>query len=311
MRRSIPIVMLFLCGADLGLAQSQGIRWQRNPPQAIAQAGQSKLPLMFYILSSSKDRDNNLEGEQRRAMTDPRVVRLSQRFIPVYLSRSANRDLLEQLGLPARANMEIAFVSPDGKLLDRLSPGGVSNSNTLAQKMALVFNFYRQQMFDTELRPVLEKKDATAAELRQPLERIRDFIIAGADSYVIKVLERDRLDRKTAKLCCEVLAALSTEASVKKLLALSVKDDRAAADALSKCTPIAAEMMLDHLITDEGYIRLDIYQAITKICGIRKPKSDKWWERAKEELLEQEIERVTKLVTDTAALWKSENEEYR
>ena len=312
MRGVVPIIVLLVGGVAVGLAQSsQGIQWQKDPQQAVALAQRTKLPLMFYVLPGSSDRDERLERAQRRALADPRVLRLSQRFIPVRLSRSRHRDLLEKVHLRRTASMEMSFVAPNGDRLDNISAGGIAEPDSLAQKMARVFNFYRQRLFDTEQRPVLEKKESKPAEIRAALERIRDFIILGADSTVVTLMEREGLDAKNAALCYDVLAQLSTQISVNKLLDLSLDGDANAAKALTKCTPAAAELMLGQMITEDGGVRVDIYKAVTKICRIKKVKSNQWWERAKERLHIKERERVTELVGQAARQWKRENEEYR
>lgn len=312
MRRDVLIAVVLLCGTAVGLAQSsQGIKWQTDPQQAVAMARQTRLPLLFYVLAGSRDRDDRIESAQRRALSDPRVLMLSQRFITVRLSRSRHRDMLESVYLRQSSNMEMSFVTPDGKRLDSLGASGVANADSLAQKMALVFNFYRQQLFDQELRPVLEKKDAEPADLQQALGVIRDFTIVGADNAVGALLERKGLDPKTLGLCYDVLAHLSTKISLQKLLDLSFAGDTKATKALTQCTPAAAELMLDQLLTENGLVRLDIYRAVAKICRIKSIKSDKWWNNAKPRLFDQEIDRVTKLVRETSARWKQLNEEYR
>lgn len=295
-------------GAAVALAQSDGIQWSRDVQGAIAASQRTQLPLMFWVLSSSRDRDNNLENDQRAAFRDPEVVRLSQRFITARVSRSANRDLLQELKLPRSTNMEIVFVTPDGTVLDRLSPSGVARPASLAQKMKLVFKAYRQQLFTRELKPTLEKAGAPPQEVRTALERIRDLHITTADKTLLKLLDRPGLDRQTTRLCYETLASLSTKPAVEKLLALSAEGKPLATEALKQCTPAGAELMLDQLVTEDGLVRLDVYDALVESCGIRKRKSHRWWERAKESLLVKEIKRVKGLVADVAEQWKAENE---
>ncbi|MFH1748690.1 MAG: hypothetical protein ABIG44_16775 [Planctomycetota bacterium] len=312
MRRCTLITVMLLAGSALAQAQSsQGIKWQTDPQQAIALSQQTKLPILFYVLAGSGDRDNDIERAQRQALSDPRVLMLSQRFIPVRLSRSKHRDLLEGFYLRKHSNMEMSFVTPDGKQLGNLSTGGVANADSLSQKMALVFNTYRQQLFEQELKPIVDKADASPAELRQVLGVIQNFTIVGADGSLCNLVKRKGLDKQTLNLCYEVLAHLSTKTSVQKLLELSFDGDIKATQALTKCTPAAAETMLDQLVTEDGLVRLDIYKACAKICQIKSVKSDKWWNNAKPQLFDKEINRVTEIVRETSARWKILNEEYR
>ena len=309
MRRLTFLFLIALGGTAAGLAQSiNEVPWARDVKQAIALAQRTKRPLLFYVTASREDRDNNLEHAQARAMADPKVQRWMHQFVLVRLSRSANRDILEQVGLHEAANMEMSFTAPDGKKLDTLSAGGVAQKDSLLRKLQLVFNAYGQMMFDSELRPILVKQDATPKELREPLQRIQEFHITGADTYVAQLLDRAGLDKQTTDLCYAVLAALSTKASVDKLVERSGQNDRAATAALAKCTPAGAQLMLAHLVDKEGFIRLDVYKAVMQICGMKDRKSDRWWEQAKENSLRDEIERVKREVTEVAEQWKRENE---
>jgi hypothetical protein len=312
MRHFMMVLLVAACACAVGQAQSsQGIQWDTDPQRAVAAAQKTKLPLLIYVLAGSKDRDDKTEQMQRKALDDPRVRRLSQRFICARVSRSAHRDFLQQLHLSPSANMEIFFVAPDGTTLGDLGPGGVGNADSLCQKMSQVFTYYRQRLFDTELRPILEDKDAKPAELRPALERVRDLIITGADVTVATLLDREGLDAKTAALCYQVLAQLSTKAGVAKLLERSVGGDSDATKALSECTPAAAQIMMAQIKTGDGGVRLDIYRAVGRICRIENLKPDKWWEKSKETLQEKELERIGKLVEDDAERWKKENELYR
>jgi len=309
MRRLIATLLTLACSTVIARAQTGGIKWQTDPEEAVALAKKTQLPLMFYVLASSDDRDDKLETRQRKALADPRVIELSKRFVPVRLSRSRHRDLLKQIGLDQTANMEIAFTAPDGEALDRpLSAGGVANADSLAQKMGLVFNFHRQRVFDRELRPILENTDARPAELRTALERIREMTIVGADTSVAALLDRKGLDPKLASVCCDVLAHLSSKISVGKLLERSAAGDRDATEALGSCTPAAAEAMMEQLRDSGGSVRLDVYRAVGKICRIKSLKPDKWWTSAKDPLKEKEIERVTALAREASKRWQAENE---
>lgn len=312
MRRTVISAFVLVGCAAVGLAQSsQRIQWRTDPQAAVTQAQNVKLPLMCYVLGSTEDRDDRVEAAQRKALTDARVVELSQRFVAVRLSRSGHRDLLPQFGFLPTANMEISFVSTDGKVLAKLPPSAAGDPRTLARTMAQAFGTHRQQLFNTDLRPILENQDAKPAELRAALERIRDFTIVGADTAVAALFERRRLDPKVADLAYQVLSHLSTRGSVSKLLELSAQNEKKATDALARCTPEAAEWMWEQRLTPEGEMRIDVYKAVTRICKISNPKTDKWWESAKEQPRAAELERVEKLVRAAAKSWREQYGEYR
>jgi hypothetical protein len=305
------VMVLALSGlaASVGLAQGRGIVWRTDVPAAIQTAQQTHLPLMFWILGRNEDRDNNLENEQKRAFADPLVLRRAQRFVTVRLSRSVHRDILEQLGISPSTTLEVAFATPDGKLIDKLSASGVARPQSLAEKMRLVFNVYRQQLFTGQLQPLLEKQGAAFEEVRDALETIRNLNVTAADAAVIGLLERPGLDKRLVQPCLETLARLSTKAAVDKLVELTDKGNLQAGAALAQCTPGGAEHMLAHLVDKEGGVRLEVYEALVKVCEIKSRKVPRWWERAEPEQRQKEVDRVSELVRQCAGNWKEENDE--
>lgn len=307
MRSAVVITLMLLAGGALAHAQ-RGINWLNDPQEAVALAQRTQLPIMVYVLAGSDERDDDLENAQRRALSDPQVLAQARRFVPLRLSRSRHRDILSQFHLPESANMQISFVEPGGAALDTLSPSGVGQADSLAQKMALVFDLYRQRLFDREMRPVLEKPDSESAEVLKVLQRIRELTIKQADASVAALLERQNAEPAVLNAAYDTLAHLSTKIAVEKLLERSAAGDDRAARALAECTPEAAELMLDSLISDEGTLRVDVYQAVAKICRIRSTKPVKWWEKANERLQQRELERVRELVREAAQRWKAANE---
>jgi len=262
---------------------------------------------MVYVLAGSEDRDNNLQNAQRRALADPRVVRLAQRFIPLRLSRSADRDVLGDFGLPETANMMMSFVTPDGKHLGDLSGGGISQASSLAAKLLLVYRTYTQQMFEKDLKPKLEDPETRPEELKRTLGIIVEFGIGPADATIAKLLER-RLDAALHDAACNALAALSTKTAIQTLLELSRGGDARATRALESCTPVGAELLLEELKPDAEPFDYVVYKAITKACGIRNVWPERRFERARPREKEQEVERVSGLVREAAARWKEANE---
>jgi len=305
------VTVLVCCGlfGSVAQAQARGIQWRTDVPAAIQSAQQTRLPLMFWILGRNEDRDNNLENEQKRAFADPLVLRRAQRFITARLSRSVHRDILEQLGVSPSTTLEVAFVTPEGKLIDKLSASGVARPQSLAEKMRLVFNVYRQQLFTGQLQPLLEKPEASFEEVRDALETIRNLNITAADGVLIRLLERPGLDKRLLQPCLETLASLSTKAAVDKLVELTDKGNLQAGAALGQCTPAGAEHMLSHLVDKEGGVRLEVYDALVKVCDIKSRKVPRWWERAEPTQRQKEVDRVSELVRQAASAWKEENDE--
>ena len=265
---------------------------------------------MFWVLAGSSRRDDDLERDQKHAFRDPLVLELSRRFVTVQLSRSRYRELLEKWDLPPRTNLEIVFVTPDGEKIDTLSPLGVAKPDVLARKMALVFQHYRQQMFEQQLRPKLEDEQTSEQDLRDALKLLTDFLILSADQAVIELLDRESLAESVHNDAYSALAALSTPASVQALLDRA-RDDQRAADALARCTPDAAERMLTALGGEDADLHLLVYHAVTRVCKIRDVKPDRFWQGRYEHVKQKEIERVRRLVADSAQRWRERYAEYR
>jgi hypothetical protein len=143
--------------------------------------------------------------------------------------------------------------------------------------------------------------------MRQALQIIAHFNMERADQQLIRMLDNDQLDRTVRKNIYDTLARLSTKNAVDQLAELA-QDDKLAAKALEDVNPgAAADFLLEHLVTGEGYVRLDIYRALTRICRIEKPKVDVWWERVDETLKRNEIERVKTQVQECGKRWKTLN----
>lgn len=311
MARCLLVLATALVGSLCAAAQQAGgIQWSLKVEESVAQAQRSKRPLMFWVLGRSGSRDHRIERDQKRAFQDSLVVEMSSRFVPVRLSRSRYRDLLEGWDLSPKTNLEIVFTTPAGEKIDTLAPLGASDPEALARKMTLVFQHYRQVLFAEEIKPKLEDQDASAREIEAALDLINDFLILSADQTVIKLLEREQIGPGIRKAVYQTLAALSTAAGVQVLLERAVTDERAAA-ALADCTPDAAERMLEALEGDDPELRLAVYHAVTRICKLRDVKSDRFWQGRYERVKWEEIERVRQLVTTRAKRWRDRYAEYR
>jgi hypothetical protein len=308
MYRFVPVFLIAAGALQLAEAQ-QTIQWRTDVPGAVNTSKQTRLPLMFYVLGRNEDRDDKLDNAQKRAFTDPRVLRLSHRFITTRLSRSVNRDVLEELKLPPTMTQEIAFVTPDGQVIDRLSPSGVADSNSLAEKMKLVFEAYRKQLLTKEIQPEFEKPDAPVENLRIGLAAIRDLHIVSADAAILKLLERENLNRQVEVLAYDVLASLATKPGMQKLMDLSIEGKPHADEALGQTTPVGAEILAENMVADDGTVHVAFYNAICKVCDIKGRKTQKWWERSEERLLKEEIARTQTAAKEAAAQWKAMNDE--
>ncbi len=311
MTRVLTLLVVLAGLAGVVRAQPQ-IRWRTEPQQAVREAQANMRPLMVYVLAATRDRDDDVEREQRRSLADPRVLQMSQNFVPLRLSRSQHRDILAQFGLPQSANMIMSFVAPNGDQLGTISAAGIANTESLLEKLALVQRAYAGKIYDSEVKPVLENEDAKPADQRRALLLVRELRITDADQLIITMIEeRARLNTGIRKLAYEVLAALSTTESVNKLLDWAWDGDAVATKALERCTPVAAEQMMVELQADAEYFPYPVYQIVTKICNVPKPKREKFFEQAKKRLKEEELERVRNIVRQAAQQWRIANGERR
>lgn len=308
MYRLVSMFLVAFCALQTAEAQ-QTIQWRTDVPAAVATAKNKSLPLMFYVLGKNEDRDNNLDNAQKKAFTDPKVLQLSRRFVTVRLSRSAHRDVLQELRLPATMTQEIAFATPNGKVIDRISPSGVADPKTLADKMRMVFDAFRRDLFTREIQPELDKPDADPQRLLTALNVIRELNIVSADAALIRLTEREKLDKKVLFETYEVLAALSTKPAVEKLAELAIAEKPRAAEALGKITPAGAEILADKMVEADGTVQIVVYDAICKVCKIGERKNIKWWERSENRLKNQEIEKTKQAAKEAAERWRATYEE--
>lgn len=315
-RRSAALWMTcgLVCLASAAEAQTgKRLRWSTNVEQGIAAAKKSRLPLMFYIVGGSASRDEDgedVERAQRRAFADPRVARLSERFVPVQLSRSRHADIIKQWEIPREADLWIVYTTPDGKKLDVSDAAGASSATGLADKMSIVFRRYRDSLFDTEAAATLEAKDASEEDLLAALELVKKFNILSADLRLVELAKREDLPDGVRQETYAALAQLSTPPAAKFLLERAATDPQAAA-VLAKCNPIGAEAMLDAVGGEDPAMHLIAYDAVVKICKLKNPKADRFWEGRNERVKQEEIERVQKQVRETARKWRENEEPYR
>mgnify|MGYP000036673099 CR=1 FL=1 len=304
-------MLALLWAAPLLVAQTDAIPWRTDPRQAVTEAQRSGRPLMVYVLAGNKDRDNDLEREHRRALSDPRVVNQARQFVPLRLSRSVHRDVLPDFKLPQSANMQMSFLTPDGELLGDLGAGGIGQPDSLARKLALVMNVYRSKLLETRIKPVLSAPAPSAAELQQALQLVVEFRIAAADVELIKVLDERQVEAGARSNIYETLATLSTPKAVAKLLELSRSGDARATQALDKCTPAGAELILAELHADAEPFEYALYKSVTRICNVRNVKPQRYFEKASVERRQEELDRITPLVRSAAQRWRELNDEPR
>lgn len=291
------------------------VSWTRDVQAAVAKSKQTKLPLMFLIEGDSRERDQRLDDERRKAMLDDRVVYAARRFIPVIVVRSDSRqqDLFRRLQVPASANMDVVFSTPDGEKIDTFS--ALHQPDTFAQKMTLVFNAYRDQFYKQELKGVIDDPTNVANTIKA-LKFVEAFTIESADRDVVKLLEKASGNPRLKQQAMETLAALSTEPAVEALWKEALlgpgESGRAAAKALEKITPAAAERVMRQGFNSGDPRELVLaYNVVTAACSIKDAKPDRFWEGDNQRVQKQELERVTRIVENKAQRWRDTFGRYR
>ncbi len=307
MWRTIAICTV-LVQAGLALAQNNAINWRRDPQQAVAEAQRTGLPIMAYVRASERYRDDQLDREHKRSFRDPRIMKKAEMFVPLLMSRAQHRQILTQFGFSERANMVMSFVTPTGEQLGQISAQGIAQVESLSQKLTKVYQAYGQHLYKNEVKPRLDKKKLKPGEVKQALELVARFRIQAAEKDVIELLERDRVPASVQRYVYETLAILSSKDAVEKLIELAREDDKLARQALDKCNPVAAEMMLEGLKAEPGEFDFLLYEVVTTICRVPDTKPERWFENSNEHMLREEIDRVSNIVRTVAKRWKALNE---
>lgn len=307
-RRVVLITLLFVVGTASAQYSTGSIQWQTDPQRAVALAARLKRPLVVHVKASDRYTDDQLDREQKRSFRNPKIVeRVHRSFVPLQLSRARHRTVLKEFGFSEHANLEMSFVTPEGKVLGNLSPAGIAKDESLYQKLGLILKQYATQVYREEVKPVFDNKDANPTELKKALDTVNQLEMEAAEKDVLDLLDRPRLPNNVRRAAYQALAVLSTKGAVDKLLELAGENDPLAAKALAECQASAVDFLLPELKTDDESVNYVAYQALVKICRISKPKPERFFERAKDYLVKQEIERVTEQARQYLSQWRAQN----
>jgi len=307
----------------VGSSSAQGqrpIQWISNVQQGVGKAKRTGLPLMFYIAPSSRVDDGDLDDAQQEAFRNPLVRGIAEeRFVAVRLARSnETAKLLAEMGVGGgatggglvRYGGYVVCGTPNGELLGVIAPGQVASAKALAGRMTTVFREYRVKIFDEEVKPKLKREGARPADIINALKLVDRFVITEADGELVALLEEAQLSKTVKKRLYDVLAVLSTPRGVKALLEIAPRDKLAAA-ALARCTPAGADVIWSTALQGDKEQFIAAYTAVTKICKMKGVKPRGFWGGPRQQLIDAEIERVTKEVEKTAKRWRETYGQYR
>ncbi len=309
MRSACCVLVLALA---YGAAAQSPIQWRTDPQAAVETARSTLLPVLFYIPPSRDDERSEIKRAQNDTFRTPVVREIAERlFVPIMLPRSNdNMQMMADMGAPTAYGMYLAVVTPDGKLVGVVEPTDVAEPKRLLARLVVLFNDYRHILYTREVQTILERPNADFGDIQRALGMIAKFRIGEADAAVVKLLERTNLNSAQKRDIYQTLAILSTPAAVEALLN-AAPADRDAAAALERCTPAGAENLLSALKPGGGERTWLAYKAITQIDRIEDRKSQVFWQGTDEARQTAEIERVTRLVKDTAQRWRDEGGELR
>lgn len=312
MFRLLVTVMAGVCLTASAAAQTRPIQWLSNVGRGVSQAKRVGRPIMFYVCGSGGDEEDDLEDAQQEAFRDPLVVGIAaERFVPIRLARSnQTKELLEQLGAPTKYGHYVLLVTPEMKVLGTVQAGQATEASTLARQMTAAFRKFRKELFERELKPVLEKEDSPPADVLKVLKKIEELLILEADESVVKLAGREGLSANVQKRAYDLLATLSTAKCARALLE-AAPNDKLAERALGRCEAGVAVELIPALDSEQFGEFVVAYEALVKICKLGKKKSRGFWKGDNQRLIDEELDRVEQAARETARRWKARYEAYR
>ncbi|MCC6677746.1 MAG: hypothetical protein IT436_11425 [Phycisphaerales bacterium] len=295
-RACTRVLFLALLVASIGTAArgQNPVQWSGDTRGSVSLAKERSLPLLFWV-SGGRDADNDdLEDAQEECFRDPGVVDyIKGHYVPVRVSRSSNVvEAARSLGLPTEHGLYCAVLTPDGKLVDSMGPGEVSNPAVFAAHLRAAYAQYCDDLYETELRPVLEDQASPKPEARRAAQTVWRLEIRKADRAMIGLLERPDLTPAERSRLYPALAALGTGPCTAALLESA---DPKAAAALLRAPPGVLEWIIPELPGDEGEVtakQMAAYRAAMQISRYGSPRPEAWWKKATTEERHKELARL-------------------
>ncbi|MCA9242641.1 MAG: hypothetical protein KDA32_01705 [Phycisphaerales bacterium] len=287
-------------------ASADSLRFTQDADGAITTAKRDGRLLMFLIFDRSRNVNSRERNRIKRVLQDPQLAEAERRFIPVELNSAEHLPEMRRWGLGEKANFEIAFVTPSGKLIHHCRIGTVDNMIT---QIRTAWTEYGAAVYNDEVEPALTARSLRIKDVRDALLKVRALEIQDAGPDVLSLLDRDGLSDLRPDLF-RTLAALSAPRGVRLLLDRAAKEPEAA-DALTECTPMATELLLEGLVHEDPATRRIAYRAVTEVCRIPAPKTESFWEKATAKAKRDEIRRVRELARKYAAKYQQDLPEQR
>lgn len=303
------IVLLLLAGACAGSTWAANIRWQTKVETAVRAAQRSNQILMFYAIGSRRDRDDEIESKQTRALADDRVVEAVANMVCVRLTIAADPELLKKVGIRAdeSTNLTLFWTTSDLQLLDRLSAGGVMQVDSILQKIEGVEK-RQQEAVLKDILPILTDADSTDQQLQNALDTIAALNLTGAADALGQMLERENLNPRLRKDGYKLVGKFGTEKGVQILFQHSQSDNEdiadAAMDGLGECDPPAAKYLFEYLRSDDIDTQFAAYEAVAEIANVRGLRNRDFFESAGKATRERELDRVKEKADQRIERWE-------
>ncbi|UCC29634.1 MAG: hypothetical protein JSU86_15690 [Phycisphaerales bacterium] len=310
-RKHLIAVTLLTEAITCAALMAQPVDWVTDVEEGMGKAKGLGVPVLFYLDTAEKDAADSGDAQERSFADGVVSTIVRERFVPVRLRKSATTEvMLKQLEAKEVTPFTVLVATPRGHLVGTIPASQVAKPDTFADQLAAMFRKYRTSVFERNLKPTLEDQSAKADQLIEALKVIEELLIVEADSSVLQLLDRKQLSEDARERAYQTLAVLSTKPTVEALLAAAPGDEAAAA-ALSKCTPDAAEVLLPKLDPAKPDVAILVYKAVTRICKVDALKPELFMEDAPQEAQRQEIERVKRAVTQAAHRWREEHKAVR
>lgn len=297
-----------ICTPTPAAAQNP-VQWSGSVKQSVDRALEQSLPLLFWVKEGSTRDNNDLEDAQEDSFRDPMVVDIIHKhFVPVRVNR--NSRVIEEaskLGLPTNFGLYCAVLTTDGVLLAEMGPGEVANPEVFASKLNAAYNKHVTDLYEKDLKSQIANLQTPKPQARLAVQKVWKLDIKSADADIINLLKREDLTPTETQRIYELLASLSTKASIETLLTLiddtresSATQSKGAQAALLKAKPSAIEFLLPALPpanapadTDSKLTpaQLAAYTALARLSRTTANTSQ-WWAHAKPDDQQKELNRV-------------------
>jgi hypothetical protein len=213
-----------------------------------------------------------------------------------------------RFGLPTDFGLYIALISPDGTLLDKIGAADITQPEALAARLAAGAHKYRQLLYETKIKPVLQSLESPKIEVRRAAQIVWRLGMVEADRDLVGLLKRSDLTTTERARLYDMLAAIATKPTIEALLDRAATGDRDAAAALGRAEAGALEFLLPELPDPAGEGATDrqlaAYRAASRIVADMGAKPDAFWKTATPEQRRQAIERLQNRAQPILDFWK-------